>query len=65
MEVAVNTKTSKQKHSYYTLQKRTVKKIDPSALITHHYKLDEIPKAYDIFLNAAKEKAMKIVIEVN
>ncbi len=39
-------------------------KINPKALITHRYKLDEILKAYDIFLNAAREKAMKIVIEV-
>lgn len=40
------------------------KKIDPKTLITHHFKLDEILKAYDIFLNAANEKALKIAIDV-
>ncbi|MFZ1807458.1 MAG: zinc-dependent alcohol dehydrogenase family protein [Cyclobacteriaceae bacterium] len=34
-------------------------------LITHHYKLSEIEKAYDVFLNASKEKAMKIIIDAN
>ncbi len=34
-------------------------------LITHHYKLSEIEKAYDVFLNASKEKAMKIIIDAD
>ena len=38
-------------------------KIDPNKLITHHFKLDEILKAYEVFGNAAKEKAMKVIIE--
>jgi alcohol dehydrogenase len=38
-------------------------KIDPKQLITHHFKLDEILKAYEVFGNAAKEKAMKVIIE--
>ena len=38
-------------------------KIDPNKLITHHFKLDEILKAYDVFGNAGKEKAMKVIIE--
>jgi alcohol dehydrogenase len=38
-------------------------KIDPQKLITHHFKLDEILKAYEVFGNASKEKAMKVIIE--
>jgi alcohol dehydrogenase len=38
-------------------------KIDPNQLITHHFKLDEILHAYEVFGNAAKEKAMKVIIE--
>jgi alcohol dehydrogenase len=38
-------------------------KIDPNKLITHHFKLDEIEKAYEVFGNASKEKAMKVIIE--
>lgn len=39
-------------------------KIDPKKLITHHFKLDDILKAYEVFGNASKEKAMKVMIEV-
>ena len=38
------------------------KKIEPKKLITHHYKLDEIIKAYETFGNAAKEKALKVIL---
>jgi len=31
-------------------------------LITHHFRLEEITKAYDTFGNAAKEKALKVVL---
>ncbi len=31
-------------------------------MITHHYKLGELEEAYKVFLNAAEEKAMKIII---
>lgn len=37
-------------------------KLDPTKLITHHFRLDEIVHAYDIFKNAAKEQAIKIVL---
>lgn len=40
-------------------------KLPLSKLITHHYKLSEIEKAYDVFLNASKEKAMKIIIDAD
>ena len=38
------------------------KKIQPEKLITHHFKLNEIMKAYEVFGNAAKEKAMKVIL---
>lgn len=40
-------------------------KLPVNKLITHHFKLDEIEKAYDVFLNASQEKAMKIIIDVS
>jgi alcohol dehydrogenase len=39
-------------------------KIDPKLLITHHFKLDKILDAYETFGNAAKTKALKVIIEV-
>jgi alcohol dehydrogenase len=38
-------------------------KIDPKRLITHRFKLDNILDAYDTFGNAAKTKALKVIIE--
>ncbi|MGZ3880766.1 MAG: zinc-binding dehydrogenase, partial [Flavisolibacter sp.] len=39
-------------------------KLDPKKLITHHFKFNDILKAYAIFGNAGKEKAMKVIIEI-
>ena len=38
-------------------------KIDPKRLITHRFKLDKIIDAYETFGNAAKTKALKVIIE--
>lgn len=38
-------------------------KLQPGKLITHHFKLDDILKAYEVFGNAGKEKALKVIIE--
>jgi alcohol dehydrogenase len=38
------------------------KKIDPTLLITHHFTLADILKAYETFGNAAKTKALKVII---
>jgi alcohol dehydrogenase len=38
-------------------------KMDPKKLITHHFKLADMMKAYEVFGNAGKEKAMKVIIE--
>ena len=39
------------------------KKIDPTRLITHRFKLDQILDAYDTFARAAETKALKVIIE--
>ncbi len=38
------------------------KKLEPKQLITHHFKLDQIVEAYETFGNAAKEKALKVIL---
>lgn len=37
-------------------------KIQPTQLITHHFKLDQLIEAYDTFRNAMAERALKIII---
>jgi len=37
-------------------------KIKPQELITHRFRLDEILKAYEVFGNADKERALKIIL---
>lgn len=37
-------------------------KVDPGQLVTHRFALDDILSAYDVFSNAAREKAMKIIL---
>ena len=37
-------------------------KLDPTKLITHHFKLDQVVEAYETFGNAAKEKALKVIL---
>nr|BAD32689.1 dihydroxyacetone reductase [Zygoascus ofunaensis] len=44
------------------LQKVIDKKLDPTPLATHHFKLSEIEKAYDVFSHAADNQAIKMVI---
>ena len=38
-------------------------KLPMEKLATHHFKFNENEKAYDVFINAAKEKAMKVIID--
>jgi alcohol dehydrogenase len=40
----------------------SAKKLDPSRLITHRFKLNEILKAYDVFEQAAREKTLKVIM---
>ncbi|AJE47572.1 zinc-dependent alcohol dehydrogenase family protein [Celeribacter indicus] len=37
-------------------------KVDPARLVTHRFKLDDILDAYEVFGNAAREKAMKVIL---
>jgi alcohol dehydrogenase len=39
------------------------KKIDPTQLITHRFKLDKILDAYETFGNAASTHALKVILE--
>jgi alcohol dehydrogenase len=38
------------------------KKLQPKRLITHHFRLDQVMEAYETFGNAAKEKALKVIL---
>jgi len=44
------------------LKSVTSNRIQPRKLITHEFKLGELMKAYDTFGDAAKEKALKVII---
>lgn len=37
-------------------------KLDPCQLVSHHFRLDEIVQAYEVFKHAAQEQAIKIVL---
>jgi alcohol dehydrogenase len=39
------------------------KRIDPTRLITHRFKLDQILEAYETFGHAAETKALKVILE--
>jgi alcohol dehydrogenase len=39
------------------------KRLDAQSLVTHRFKLSEIMKAYDTFGNAAKERALKVLLK--
>lgn len=41
------------------------RKINPKLLITHHFTLDAVLDAYETFGNAAKTKALKVIIAAN
>ncbi|MAX82335.1 MAG: alcohol dehydrogenase [Crocinitomicaceae bacterium] len=45
------------------LKAAATNKLPLSKLITHRFKLSEIMKAYDVFMNGSKEKALKIIID--
>lgn len=45
------------------LKNVTAGKLKPKQLITHEFKLDDIMKAYDTFGNAAKERALKVLMK--
>jgi alcohol dehydrogenase len=40
-------------------------KLQPHKLVTHRFAMKDIMRAYDIFGNAAKEGALKVVLKNN
>ncbi len=38
-------------------------KVDPAQLVTHRFALNDIMNAYEVFGNAAREKAMKVILK--
>lgn len=38
------------------------KKLQPANLITHRFTFDKFPQAYEVFGNAAREKALKVIV---
>lgn len=46
------------------LKSMGTKKVDPTQLITHHFKLDDVLGAYDTFGRAAETGALKVIIDV-
>lgn len=40
------------------------RKIEPQKLITHHFSLDQIMEAYEIFSHAAQNRALKVILTV-
>ena len=40
-------------------------RLEPKKLITHTFALDDVLKAYDTFANAAKEKALKVILRAS
>jgi alcohol dehydrogenase len=44
------------------LKNVTAGRLQPRKLITHDFALDEVMKAYDVFGNAAKERALKVIL---
>ena len=47
------------------LKTAATNKLPLDKLITHHFKLSELEHAYEVFLNASKENAMKIIIDAD
>lgn len=45
------------------LKAAATNKLPLKKMITHHFKLSELEHAYQVFLNGAKEKALKIIID--
>ena len=40
-------------------------KVQPRQLITHHFTLADVMKAYDTFGNAMKERALKMIMTID
>lgn len=38
-------------------------RLQPKKLVTHRFRLSDVMKAYDSFGNAAKERALKVILQ--
>ncbi|HEY8855662.1 MAG TPA: hypothetical protein VIN12_10435, partial [Candidatus Dormibacteraeota bacterium] len=38
-------------------------RLDPTVLATHHFAMDQAMEAYEVFGNAAKSHALKVILE--
>jgi alcohol dehydrogenase len=47
------------------LKSVAAKKLEPEKLVTHRFSLNEIIEAYNVFGNAAKEQAIKVILSNN
>ena len=61
--IAITTRLVDTSSTPMLLKSVGAKKIDPTRLITHHFKLDDILAAYDAFGRAAETHALKVIIE--
>jgi alcohol dehydrogenase len=61
--IAITTRLVDTSSTPMLLKILAAKKIDPTKLITHHFKLAQILDAYETFGNAAKTHALKVIIE--
>lgn len=64
LNIAITTRLVDTVTTPMLLKTVQAKKIDPTQLITHRFKLDGIVDAYDTFGRAAETKALKVIIEV-
>jgi alcohol dehydrogenase len=60
--IAITTRLVDTCSTHILLKAVETKKLDPSPLITHRFKLDDIIGAYDTFGRAAETKALKVLI---
>ncbi|MDC8785331.1 zinc-dependent alcohol dehydrogenase family protein [Roseateles koreensis] len=60
--IAITTRLVDTQTTAMLLKTVVAKKLDPARLITHRFKLADILAAYDTFAQAAKSKALKVII---
>ena len=62
--IAITTRLVDMVSTQMLLKTVLSKKINPTLLITHRFKLDQLLEAYETFGHAAKTKALKVLISV-
>ncbi|MBA3536082.1 MAG: zinc-dependent alcohol dehydrogenase family protein [Tatlockia sp.] len=62
--ISINTRLVDTSTTSMLLKMLSSKKIDPTLLISHHFKFENIIEAYQTFEEAAKTKAIKMIISM-